>query len=84
MRRRPPPEQGDPLSEDVEGRWDLWRAVAGLPARQQEAVVLHYVLDLPVGDVAQLMRCREGTVKAHLFRARVGLREILEGARDDR
>jgi len=84
LRRRPAPPESrlDPV--DLEGGWDVWRAVGRLPARQQEAVVLHYVLDLPVADVAQAMRCAEGTVKAHLARARSALRSTLEEARDDR
>ena len=84
LRRRPQPPQPGTDLEDMEGSWDLWRAVRELPVRQQEAVVLHYALDLSVADVAELMKCRQGTVKAHLFRARTGLRDILEEARDDR
>jgi RNA polymerase sigma-70 factor (ECF subfamily) len=52
---------------------DLWRSIRALPRRQQEAVVLHYVADLPVSEVAAAMRCGEGTVKAHLSRARAAL-----------
>ena len=82
---RRPPEPLDPPSRetDVESGWDLWRAVGTLPARQQEAVVLHYAIDLPVTDVAQAMGCREGTVKAHLARARDALRGRLQEARDE-
>jgi len=85
LRRGPVPEDPAPTGpEDLEAGLDLWRAVALLPQRQQEAVVLHYALDLPVAEVAEIMRCEQGTVKAHLFRARSGLRGTLEGARDDR
>jgi RNA polymerase sigma-70 factor (ECF subfamily) len=52
---------------------DLHRALQLLPARQLEAVVLYYGLDLPVEDVASAMGCRAGTVKAHLSRARAAL-----------
>jgi RNA polymerase sigma-70 factor (ECF subfamily) len=62
---------------------DLWRAVRLLPRRQQEAIVLRYVADLPLADVAGAMGCAEGTAKAHLARAREALREQLEGVRDD-
>lgn len=57
---------------------DLWQTVRRLPRRQQEAVALHYLIDLPVVEVARLMGCREGTVKAHLARARDTLRGQLE------
>jgi RNA polymerase sigma-70 factor (ECF subfamily) len=52
-------------------------AIRALPTRQQQAVVLHYLLDLPLADVARSMGCREGTVKAHLAKARRGLAERL-------
>ena len=85
LRRRPEPYQ--PLrgeASDAEGSMDLWRGVRALPGRQQEAVLMFYVLDLPVADVAGAMGCEEGTVKAHLARARATLREALEEIRDDR
>jgi RNA polymerase sigma-70 factor (ECF subfamily) len=62
---------------------ELWHVVGLLPRRQREAVVLHYVIDLPVSEVAAAMGCREGTVKAHLAHARDALRGHLEGAKDD-
>jgi RNA polymerase sigma-70 factor (ECF subfamily) len=66
------------------GAVELWQVVRGLPRRQREAVALHYLADLPVAEVARLMGCREGTVKAHLAHARAALRAQLEGARNDR
>jgi RNA polymerase sigma-70 factor (ECF subfamily) len=61
---------------DVAGRADLWTAVGRLPRRQREATVLHYVLDLPVVQVAPAMACSEGAVKAHLFKARAALARL--------
>jgi RNA polymerase sigma-70 factor (ECF subfamily) len=52
---------------------DLQRALAALPSRQREAVVLHYYLDLPVVQVASALGVTEGTVKTSLFRARHAL-----------
>jgi RNA polymerase sigma-70 factor (ECF subfamily) len=63
---------------------DLWAAIRRLPDRQREAVVLYYALDLPVKYVAGAMGCQEGTVKAHLARARETLRERLEAVPDER
>jgi DNA-directed RNA polymerase specialized sigma24 family protein len=54
-----------------------------LPRRQQEAVLLHYAADLPLWDVAGAMKCEEGTVKAHLAKAREALRRMREGALDE-
>jgi RNA polymerase sigma-70 factor (ECF subfamily) len=66
----PPPE---PSADAV----DVRRALAGLPARQREAVVLHYFLDLDVAAVARSMRVAEGTVKTSLHRARRSLGLLL-------
>ena len=84
LRRRAltPPPVGE--ERDVDASVDLWKQVRSLPARQQVAVVLHYVMDLTVADTAAAMGCEEGTVKAHLARARATLRTQLEEAHDDR
>jgi RNA polymerase sigma factor (sigma-70 family) len=78
MRRRPAPvEDPVPPGPDDDARLDVRRALGRLPARQQEAVALHYLLDLSVADTAAAMGVAEGTVKAHLSRARQGLAEPL-------
>ena len=78
LRRRP---QAAPASEvrarDDDERLALREAIGSLPARQQEAVVLHYLVDLPVADVATAMGIDEGTVKTHLFRARTAIATAL-------
>lgn len=52
-------------------------ALAALPARQREAVVLRYYLDLSIADTARLMRCTQGTVKSQVSKALAALRERL-------
>src|SRR5918994_123941 len=52
---------------------DLQRAVAALPGRQREVVVLHYLLGLDVKATARVLNISEGTVKTGLFRARAAL-----------
>ena len=52
---------------------DVQRALLELPGRQRAAVVLHYLDDRPVAEVAALLGCSEGTVKTHLARARIAL-----------
>jgi len=49
---------------------DLRRALRRLPARQREAVVLHYWADLGVDACATAMGVTPGAVKQHLSRAR--------------
>jgi RNA polymerase sigma-70 factor, ECF subfamily len=52
---------------------DFWRAVRSLPRRQAQAVALHYLEDLSVVEVARVLGCAEGTVKAHLHNGRAAL-----------
>jgi RNA polymerase sigma-70 factor (ECF subfamily) len=77
-RRRPTVETSRTQEPDVEAALDLRRAISGLTRRQQEAVVLHHLLGLPLHEAAQAMGCQEGTVKAHLSRARATLADSLE------
>ena len=50
-----------------------WSAVRALPDRQRAVVVLHYIEDRSVRDVAGLLGISEGTVKATLAKARATL-----------
>ncbi|MDI1460199.1 SigE family RNA polymerase sigma factor [Catellatospora sp. KI3] len=56
-------------------------ALALLPERQRQAVILHYLEDLPVSQVAEIIGVAEGTVKSWLHRARTTLAEQLSGYR---
>ena len=53
------------------------QAVATLPPRQREAVVLRYWLDLPLDEVAAAMGVRTGTAKSHVSRGLESLRTAL-------
>lgn len=57
-------------------------ALAGLPEGQRRAVVLHYLVGLPVAEVADLCRVREGTVRTWLYRARQSLAISLDDFRE--
>jgi RNA polymerase sigma-70 factor (ECF subfamily) len=52
---------------------ELWGALRALPPRQAQAMALYYVDDLPVGEIAALLECPAGTVKALLHRGRAAL-----------
>ena len=52
----------------------LMDAVAALPLRQREAVVLFYLEDLGVEDIARLTGRPANTIKSDLHRARAALR----------
>jgi RNA polymerase sigma-70 factor, ECF subfamily len=61
----------------------FWAQVRALPRRQAQAAALHYALDMSVSDIAQVLDCAEGTVKAHLYRARSALAAALGTNEED-
>ncbi len=52
---------------------DFWKLVRGLPKRQAQAVALHYLEDLPVSEIADILDCSPNTAKVHLHRGRKAL-----------
>ncbi|HEX8628205.1 MAG TPA: SigE family RNA polymerase sigma factor [Catenuloplanes sp.] len=54
-------------------RVDLVAALATLPDAQRRAMVLHYLADLSVADIAAREGVAEGTVKSWLHRGRAAL-----------
>jgi RNA polymerase sigma-70 factor (ECF subfamily) len=64
-------------------RVDVQRALVRLSRRQREVVVLYYLLDLPVAQVATELHVEVGTVKSMLSRARAALAEVLETDREE-
>lgn len=56
-------------------RLDLQRALATLPKRQREILILRYVADLPEQDVATTLGCSVGTVKSTASRAAATIRQ---------
>ena len=52
----------------------VWETLERLPPAQRAALILRYVDDLPVRDVARLMRRSEGAVESLLSRGRAAMR----------
>lgn len=63
--------------EGAKARDVIERAMNALPDVQREAVVLCHQLGWPLKLASELMDLPEGTVKSHLYRARITLREQL-------
>ena len=59
-------------------------AVRALPTRQREVIVARFYLRLDVAETASVLGCREGTVKAHTFKALANLRAagLLDASED--
>jgi RNA polymerase sigma-70 factor, ECF subfamily len=67
----------------VATRLSVRDAIATLPVRQRQAVVLRYLADLSIADVADAMGCATGTVKATLHQAMRSMRVELDDTEDD-
>jgi RNA polymerase sigma-70 factor (ECF subfamily) len=66
--------------EEVERKddWDqMQRALAGLPFPQRVVVVLYYLNDLSLHEIANILDLPIGTVKSRLHYGRLGLRHSL-------
>jgi RNA polymerase sigma-70 factor (ECF subfamily) len=81
--RTPEPEYVADDTSAVATRVSVRDAIATLPPRQREAVVLRYLADLPLADVADAMGCALGTVKATLHEAMATMRIVLDDTEDD-
>lgn len=60
---------------------ELWAAVADLPPRQAQAIVLAYVEDRSHADIAAVFGCSVKTVSVHLHLARRALARVLRDGR---
>lgn len=69
----------DPTAGDPE----FWAAVRALPRRQAQVVALHYLEDLPVAEVAEILDVSPGSVKRHLFDGRRALARRLHEDEED-
>ncbi len=78
-----------PLAEDIvspeesaligEANREVRAALRALPARQREAIVLRYYLDLTEDQAAQAMHVSRGTVASAASRGRTALGRMLKG-----
>jgi RNA polymerase sigma-70 factor, ECF subfamily len=74
------PQVGPVEIEEVERRATLFRLVDTLPMEQRRVVVLRFVEQKSIKEVAREIRKTEGAVKQLQFRALTSLRSRMEGA----
>lgn len=67
------------LPPQAEPHDEVWQAIATLPPKQRAAVALHYLEDLPIEEIAQILDIANSTARVHLHRARTTLAELLGG-----
>lgn len=65
--------------ERREAREVVFSALTRLPPTQRVVVVLYYLNNLSLKDIAEILKCPVGTIKSRLFYSRENLRKILEG-----
>jgi RNA polymerase sigma-70 factor (sigma-E family) len=63
----------------MEDREVLWRALGRLSERQRVAIVLRYYEDMSEAQVAEILRCRPGTVKSLVSRGLDAMRNEIRG-----
>ena len=76
--RQQSPEAEVLIREQVQA---IWTASAHLPARQRTVFLLRFVEDMDLLEIAEVTGMKEGTVKAHLFRALHSVRARLEATK---
>jgi RNA polymerase sigma-70 factor (sigma-E family) len=79
-RRHASPAADVTAEVDVAGQMAMRAALAALPRRQREAVVLRYYADLSEAQAADAMGVSVGSVKAYTSRGLARLGEILQGS----
>lgn len=80
-------EWEDNMSDDVSGgmlpafydeHHELWDAVMKLDRDFRDVIVLFYYEQFSIREIAKVLKCREGTVKSRLHRAKGQLRVMLQ------
>jgi RNA polymerase sigma-70 factor, ECF subfamily len=62
----------------VDGMW-IRQAIAAMPGHLAEPFVLHYVQQIPVNEVAEILDLKRGTVLSRLHSARQLMRKLMTG-----
>lgn len=72
-----PESVGEPLMNG--GEPELWRAVAGLPAKQRASVLLRFAGDLAYREIGEAASCSEEAARRNVHEGLKKLREVWDG-----
>jgi RNA polymerase sigma-70 factor (ECF subfamily) len=72
-------DSGDEPSFDQEDAAGLHRALDALDIRHREVLVLHFLEEMTLPEIAAVVGCPEGTVKSRLHYAKRALQSALQG-----
>jgi RNA polymerase sigma-70 factor (sigma-E family) len=73
LHRRPAPAGHAQLVAD-----EMWDALQVLPERQRTAIVLRFYEDMPDAQIAEILGCREATVRTSIHRGLARLRKEMD------
>lgn len=68
-------------SFDEEDATALHHALSRLGVKHREVLVLHFLQDLSILEIAKIVGCSEGTVKSRIHYAKRKMKQILEGVK---
>jgi RNA polymerase sigma-70 factor (ECF subfamily) len=68
-------------SFDEEDATAIHNALSRLGVKHREALVLHFLRDLSILEIANIVGCSEGTVKSRIHYAKRQMKQILEGVK---
>jgi RNA polymerase sigma-70 factor (ECF subfamily) len=71
------PPNGEEPSFDADDAAAIHRALDEIDARHREVLVLHFLEDLTVAEIAAVIGCPEGTVKSRIYHAKRALKDVL-------
>lgn len=69
----------DPVLKGAVDRLNLRRAIAQLPPGYKQVFILHDVYGYEHREIAAILRCSVGNTKSQVHKARMRLRELLQG-----
>ncbi len=71
-------ERGEEESFDADDAAAIHRALDELDVKHREVLVLHFLNDVSISEIASVVGCPEGTVKSRIYHAKRALKDVLK------